>query len=182
MGLAMAVSACGVGWAGDGASPATALKPGDDVVVVSRIEPDGMGFSLNVSGNKNAMPLSAFAMATAVDPQLRSLQGRVAAVESRSRSLETQIAELRRTLAEELRRARALEARQARGVALLGAVDFQRPLEGCRVRLAVGGGTYEGETAVGLNLTTVRGRCDLGIGVATTEGETLGKAAVGVSW
>ena len=66
--------------------------------------------------------------------------------------------------------------------ALAAALDLQRPIDGKTFRLALDLGSYEDEIAYAVTLTTVKGRFDLGGGVALTSGEIMGKVSLGLNW
>lgn len=75
-----------------------------------------------------------------------------------------------------------LDEELKRGVAMVAALDFERPLPGKTYRLALGGGSYESESAVALGLTAVKGSMDFGVGVAMSGSDTLAKGSVGFSF
>jgi hypothetical protein len=70
----------------------------------------------------------------------------------------------------------------AQGIALLSSLDFERPAPGKHVRLGLGGGTYEDESALSLGVTAAVGAFDCGIGMGAANGQTLGKGSIGWSF
>lgn len=75
-----------------------------------------------------------------------------------------------------------LDSKISSGIALLAALDFVRPLEGKTHRVGIGGGNFEGHSAVSVGLTSVFDEVDLSVGVGTTGEETLGKVSFGFSF
>jgi len=73
-------------------------------------------------------------------------------------------------------------SRQDKGIALLAALDFQRPQAGKTFRVAMGGGTYEDEVALGGSISMVKGAFDFSVGLANSNDETLAKGNVGFSF
>jgi hypothetical protein len=121
----------------------------------------------------------------AIEKNSRAISHNTTAIEQNASAIEQQ-AEYTTTL--QLRmdslthRTDVLENRIDDISALSSSLDFQRPEAGKHFRLGLGSGVYRESSAIALMLTGQASDWDFGLGVATTGGETLGKASVGYSF
>lgn len=141
-------------------------EPGDELIVV----------------DEAAIPIDEFERAGADDSDIAKATKRA---EQNSRNIATltdSIVEQASDLARLEQSLDSLSQELDEAAALSAALDFQRPLAGKRLRLGVGGGTYDDEAAVGVSLTGASDRFDFGAGFAFSENEALGKGSVGFSF
>jgi hypothetical protein len=106
-------------------------------------------------------------------------------IDKNSEAIEQNHAEIERNtkqIAEITEEMDQLDRKLDRTVALVAALDFERPLAGKTARFSLGSSVFEGKSAVGFGLTAVKGVFDTALGISTTGDETLGKASIGVSF
>ncbi len=74
------------------------------------------------------------------------------------------------------------QIRTQKGVAMASALSIMAPAPGATNRLALGTAAFSGQGAVSINYTHQSGGIDMSFAAAFSGNQTLGKAAVGVSW
>lgn len=141
------------------------------------------------SGGTVFLPLDAFERAGADDADISRLSRQTDAntrqIEANTRQIEANTAAIQASnqkVSAMEQKVAHLEDEQNANVAAMGAIDFQRPLQGKMMRLAMGGATVEDKAGVGLSLSAVKGDWDLSIGVGAAENATVGKGSVGISF
>ena len=129
-----------------------------------------------------AVPLDEFARAGATDEDIAAV----------SKQVDKNTKQIAKNTQQLQQNAAAIEANAAKidrleeennsSIAAMGAVDFQRPLPGKAMRLALGAAEYSDKAGVGLSLSVVKGSIDLAIGVGAAEDATVAKGSIGISF